>query len=112
VALADVLICAGLLWSNWALRSLGRNISVIAQARGLATSGPYRLVRHPLYLGELVAMLGLVVRFPSAASVAAWVLTLVLQLYRTRHEEAVLVSVHPQYADYRARTSRIVPGMI
>jgi len=112
VAVADMLILAGLFWSNWALRWLGRNFSIIAQARGLATSGPYRYVRHPLYLGELVALLGLVVRFPSMASVAIWVLALCLQVYRTYHEEAVLVSVHPQYAEYRARTTRIVPGIL
>ncbi len=56
---ADALLAAGTGWSVWALRSLGRNLSVFAQARGLAERGPYRWVRHPLYTGEIVSALGL-----------------------------------------------------
>jgi protein-S-isoprenylcysteine O-methyltransferase Ste14 len=39
--------------------SLGRSISILPQARQLVTSGPYAFVRHPLYLGEMTAMLGI-----------------------------------------------------
>src|SRR5258706_588507 len=55
---ADVLLVAGTSWSVWSLRFLGRNLSVIAQARGVADRGPYRLVRHPLYTGEIISSLG------------------------------------------------------
>ena len=49
---ADVLLVTGGAWSVWSLRSLGRNLSVIAQAREVAEHGPYRWIRHPLYTGE------------------------------------------------------------
>ncbi len=55
----NVLLAAGTGWAVWSLRSLGRNVSVIAQARKLVVGGPYRWVRHPLYTGEIVSSLGL-----------------------------------------------------
>ena len=51
---SDVLLLAGLAWAVWSLRSLGRNLSVIPQARDVADAGPYRWIRHPLYAGEIV----------------------------------------------------------
>ena len=44
----NALVAAGTAWAVWSLRSLGRNVSVLAQARQLADTGPYRWVRHPL----------------------------------------------------------------
>ena len=54
-ARADVLLLAGTAWSVWSLRFLGRNVSVLAQARDVVDRGPYRWVRHPLYAGEIVS---------------------------------------------------------
>ena len=45
---------------------LGRNVSVIAQARDVVTAGPYRWVRHPLYPGEIVSALGLAIAMNSS----------------------------------------------
>src|SRR4029453_1899865 len=53
---ALVLILFGTAWSLWAVRHLSTCLSVVPQARGLVDTGPYRLVRHPLYLGEIVAV--------------------------------------------------------
>ena len=50
--------------------ALGRCFGVLPEARGLVTHGPYRLVRHPLYLGELAAMGGLLVASPSPRNLA------------------------------------------
>ena len=49
---SDVLLLAGTAWAVWSLRSLGRNLSVIAQARDVADAGPYRWIRHSLYAGR------------------------------------------------------------
>ena len=51
VFLADFMIVLGMVLSIYSLTSLGKNFSIIPQARKLVQSGPYRLVRHPLYLG-------------------------------------------------------------
>jgi protein-S-isoprenylcysteine O-methyltransferase Ste14 len=110
VVLGDGLLLAGLVWSVWAVRTLGRSFSVIPQARAVVSAGPYRVVRHPLYLGEIVATLGLAVVRPSAETFGAWVLLCVLQAFRAAHEERLLAATLPDYDGYRRCTRRHVPG--
>jgi protein-S-isoprenylcysteine O-methyltransferase Ste14 len=75
----------------------------------LVTSGPYALIRHPIYSGLMLAMLG------SAMGVNVfWALLLVLVgayfIYSARREETVMLQLFPaQYAAYRARTGMLAP---
>src|SRR5258706_4515726 len=108
---ADVLLVAGRSWSVWSLRFLGRNLSVIAQARGVADRGPYRLVRHPLYTGEIISSLGLAVAAGTARAYAVWLALIAMQVYRAVREEQVLVEALPEYRDYRTRTAALLPGV-
>ena len=108
---SDALLVAGTTWSVWALRSLGENLSVLAQARGLADRGPYRWVRHPLYTGELVSALGLAIAAGTLAAAIAWVVLCLLQGYRAVKEEQVLLRALPDYPSYRSRTAALLPGL-
>jgi len=108
---ADALLVAGTAWSAWAMRSLGRNLSVLAQARGLADRGPYRWVRHPLYTGELVSALGLAIAAGTLAAALTWVTLCLLQGYRAVREEQVLLRAIPEYPNYRRRTAALLPGL-
>jgi protein-S-isoprenylcysteine O-methyltransferase Ste14 len=110
-AVSDVLLVLGTTWAVWSLRCLGRNLSVLAQVRGLADRGPYRWVRHPLYLGELMSSLGVAVAANSMAAVAIWLVLCGLQVYRALREEQVLLQGLPGYRDYRSRTAALVPGL-
>jgi protein-S-isoprenylcysteine O-methyltransferase Ste14 len=108
---ADLLLLAGTAGSVWSLWFLGRNLSVIAQARAVTDRGPYRLVRHPLYTAEMISALGLAVAAGTAASFVAWPVLCAMQVYRARREEQVLLRTLPAYHDYRARTPALVPGL-
>jgi protein-S-isoprenylcysteine O-methyltransferase Ste14 len=76
----------------------------------IATSGPYRFVRHPAYSGMLLANLGFVLAFPSWASVAALVLLTAVLVWRIRREEVVMWAV-PEYPGYARGRRRLVVGV-
>src|SRR5215471_8579687 len=94
---ADALILAGGAWEVWSLRSLGRSMSIIAQARQVVDRGPYRWIRHPLYAGEIMSSLGLAITAGTAAACAIWVVFCGLQAYRAMREEQVLLSALSGY---------------
>jgi len=76
----------------------------------LVTDGLYRVIRHPSYLGLLLGLNGWALLFRSAIGVLVSLLFFPLLLARMNSEEALLESEFgEQYADYRRRTSRLVP---
>jgi protein-S-isoprenylcysteine O-methyltransferase Ste14 len=109
--LGYLLVVAGTGWAIWSVRFLGRSISVIAQAREVVDRGPYRVVRHPLYVGELVSALGVAIVVGTVWALGAWVALCLLQAYRALREEQVLLRALPGYRSYRARTSALLPGV-
>src|SRR5215472_5122869 len=106
-----LLVLAGTCWAVWSVWFLGRSISVIAQAREVVDRGPYRLVRHPLYVGELVSALGVAIVAGTVWAFCAWAVLCLLQAYRALREEQVLLAVLPGYRSYRARTAALLPGV-
>ena len=106
-----LLVAAGTCWAVWSVWFLGRSISVIAQAREVVDQGPYRLLRHPLYVGELVSALGVAIVAGTVWAFCAWAVLCLLQAYRALREEQVLLAVLPGYRSYRARTAALLPGV-
>ena len=94
-----------------ALVRLGRSFSMMSEARRLVTSGPYRFVRHPLYLAEELAIIGISMQFFSLSTAFVLAVQIAFQLRRMRNEEAVLAESFPEYAAYRQRTARLLPGI-
>jgi protein-S-isoprenylcysteine O-methyltransferase Ste14 len=88
---------------------LGRCFGVLPEARGLVTRGPYRWVRHPVYLGELTAATGLVLAAPVALNVLLGTILFIAQFVRMRLEETALRDAFPEYAAYASRTPRLLP---
>lgn len=108
---AAVLLLASAALGALVLPYLGRSFSLMSEARGLVTSGPYRIVRHPLYVvEELAAIAGFIEAFSLAAAVLLAV-QIAFQIRRILNEEAVLAASFPDYARYRATTARVIPGI-
>jgi protein-S-isoprenylcysteine O-methyltransferase Ste14 len=105
-----VLVLAGTAWEVWSLRSLGRSLSIIAQAREVVDRGPYRWIRHPLYAGEIVSVLGIAISAGTPGAFAVWVTFCGLQAYRALREEEILLQALPGYRAYRARTGALFPA--
>jgi len=108
---STVLILIGTLGAVVALAQLGRSFSIMAETRKLVTSGPYRFVRHPLYLTEEIAMLGIFLQFASVWTALILALQIIFQLRRMDNEEAVLTSQFLEYATYSQTTARLIPGI-
>ncbi len=88
---------------------LGRSFGLVAAHRGIKTSGPYRVVRHPVYAGYLLAHLGYLLENPSLRNAALLVVVWSCQLLRIHQEERFLAS-DPAYLAYRARVRwRLLP---
>jgi protein-S-isoprenylcysteine O-methyltransferase Ste14 len=94
-----------------ALLSLGRFFGVFPEARGLVRHGPYRYVRHPLYLAEIIASVGIVLPILSVWSVGLFIAFVALQYWRAILEERALTAAIPEYAEYARHTWRIIPGI-
>ena len=94
------------------LARLGTSFSVMPEARRLITGGLYRVVRHPVYLGESIQWCGILVLFPSAIALSIIAIQLLLQVLRMDYEERVLRETFPEYEAYACRTSaRLVPRL-
>lgn len=93
------------------LLHLGRSISIMAEARRLVTSGPYSVIRHPLYLAEQVAIVGIFLQFMSWPAALVLVVHFAFQVRRMLNEEQVLTATFPEYREYAQRTARLIPGV-
>jgi protein-S-isoprenylcysteine O-methyltransferase Ste14 len=93
------------------LNRLGKSFSVMAEARRLVTDGPYRIVRHPLYATEGIAIIGIFLPYLSVQAAVLFAVQVAVQLIRMNYEEQVLRTTFPEYADYARHTRRLIPGV-
>ncbi len=107
--LSSAIVLVGVGFSVASLIALGRCFGLAPEARGLVTYGTYAWVRHPLYVGETISALGLVVGTASLPMAGVFVVYCGLQYWRTLNEEKALVDVFPEYEEYRRRTARFLP---
>jgi len=104
VLVGEAIAFCSLLW-------LGRSFSLMAEARHLVTDGPYAFVRHPLYVGEQIAVFGILLQILSPLAVAVYALQFAFQFVRMGNEERILRQIYPEYEAYGAKTARVIPGI-
>jgi protein-S-isoprenylcysteine O-methyltransferase Ste14 len=108
-----LLTLSGAAFALWARVSLGGNWSSaieIKQDHALAQRGPYAVVRHPIYTGILLAMLGTALAIGTLRGLAAVGLALMAFLQRAGVEEAFLTQQFgARYTDYKREVKKIIP---
>ena len=114
-AMAGAALCVlGLAFAIWARVALGRSWGMpMAQhdSPELVTSGPYRLVRHPIYTALAAMLIGTSLVFPIAALPCA--IMIVYMVYAARREERDMERRFPgAYSDYTRRSKFIVPFLL
>jgi protein-S-isoprenylcysteine O-methyltransferase Ste14 len=102
---AGLLVCIG------GKMSLGRSFGLMPANRGIVSTGLYRLVRHPIYMGYLITHVGFVVANPTVWNLVALVAADIALLVRATREEKTLAK-DPTYRAYQERVRwRVVPGL-
>jgi protein-S-isoprenylcysteine O-methyltransferase Ste14 len=96
-------------WLVVAVTRLGRCFGVLPDVRGLRRNGPYAVVRHPVYLGEIGVCLGLVIAAPTLWNLIIATAFVLSQASRMSLEERALTDAFPEYAAYAAVTPRVIP---
>lgn len=113
--LGVMLFAAGGALRLWPVYVLGNRFSglvAIQPGHTLVTNGVYGVIRHPSYLGLVINSVGWGLAFRSGVGVLLTALTILPLLARIRAEERLLrAQFGDEYDAYRARTSRLIPGV-
>jgi protein-S-isoprenylcysteine O-methyltransferase Ste14 len=101
----------GVSWQFASKFALGRSFGLLPAQRGIVVGGPYRVVRHPIYLGYLVGHVGFLLANFSVVNLAVLAFLYVAQVLRIIREERLL-SASAEYLSYQERVRwRLVPGV-
>jgi protein-S-isoprenylcysteine O-methyltransferase Ste14 len=110
--LGALAVAAGLGLAVWARWHLGRNWSgtvTVKEDHALVRAGPYRVVRHPIYTGLLLALIGTAAAIGEWRGVLAVACALLGLLWKIRIEEARMRQTFPEYEQYRSHTAALIP---
>jgi len=112
--IGDVLVLAGIGFAIWARVVLGKNwsglVMMVREGHQLVQSGPYAIVRHPIYTGLFAAILGTALTIGTLASWIAVASGFVGILLRVDVEERLMATEFgAAHAAYRARTRTLIP---
>jgi protein-S-isoprenylcysteine O-methyltransferase Ste14 len=103
--------CIGLGAQVWSKLTLFRNFGIAPALRGVTATGPYRLMRHPMYAAYVIGQIGFLYAFPSAWNAGVLAVWAGAQLLRIEAEERLL-RTSPIYVAYAKKVRwRLIPGV-
>lgn len=110
-ALGFALQLCGTVFQLYGKAALGRSFGIVAANRGVVLKGPYRIVRHPIYLGYLVTHVGFLLSNVSLWNLAVYAAVYLFQVARIFAEERLLI-VDWRYREYlQSVRYRLIPGV-
>jgi protein-S-isoprenylcysteine O-methyltransferase Ste14 len=116
LGIAVILMLCGFSFAMWARRHIGRFWSArvtLKEGHQLIESGPYSLVRHPIYTGLLLSMAATVMTIGSVQSLCGYALLVGALIFKLSAEERLLAANFGQeYKQYQKRVKALIPGVI
>lgn len=110
---ASLLVIAAFYIGVWAILSMPVNqLTVMPDYKEgsiLVVTGPYKYIRHPMYLAVLIFCLAMVINQFNIIRGVVFVILTVILLYKISYEEKQLTEGNPQYKTYMQRTKRLLP---
>jgi protein-S-isoprenylcysteine O-methyltransferase Ste14 len=109
-----IILWSGVILRSYSIKILGRHFTPTVQLQKdhtLITFGPYSVIRHPSYLGALLAIVGIAIFFNSlAGAAAAFVAMMIAYTIRIDVEEKALSSLFGNiYTNYQKKTKKLIP---
>lgn len=109
VRLPLVMLAGGAALVLWALCYLGRAFSVLPQARTVVSIGPYAYVRHPMYVGNILTIVGLGLLLGTPVAIALALFVSALQVGRAYYEDRLMAATFDEYGRYMEMVGAFVP---
>jgi protein-S-isoprenylcysteine O-methyltransferase Ste14 len=113
---ADIITFLGLITMIWARKTLGKNWSaniVLKESHELITNGPYAYVRHPIYSGLILMVLGITIYSGNFVWIIFFIIFFCGAYYKGIKEEELLIEHFPQtYPDYKFRVKALIPHIL
>jgi protein-S-isoprenylcysteine O-methyltransferase Ste14 len=95
----------------WSAIFLGRSFGVFVSVRPIVSDGPYRYVRHPMYLGHALMIVGVLLSAFAPIYIALTALYLSVIVYRARLEDDALSRSSEAYREYVKHTGSFFPRL-
>lgn len=112
-AIGSAVCISGVAFAIWARTVLGKNWSgevTLKKEHELVQSGPYKIVRHPIYTGFEIGLLGVAITIGQLKGLVGFSMVFVNHYFKTQMEEKIMYAQFPaQYPDYAKRVKRLIP---
>jgi len=108
----QILAALLMLWARITFGTRSFHATANPTAGGLVTTGPYRLMRHPIYAAILAFVWAGVAAHPSSLNMAAGLVASIASFLRMIAEERLLIATYPEYREYSEKTRRVIPFLL
>ena len=99
-----------MIWAVWTMRLSNLNmIPDLKHNSRFVMSGPYKLIRHPMYASVLLVTLMLVINHLTLWRIGFWLVLFIDLYFKFSYEEKLLLTKFPEYSEYKSNTKRLVP---